>query len=158
MLIKLNVLALTTNEDTGKDLAAILAGMEGVVLHSRPLVAGQLTTSIDATTHADVMILESDGSNMELATEVETFTASLPESVATFVVGDAANSALLRRLMRAGVRDVLARPVVRQDLINAITAVLSEKRAQAMARGENVMSICAFLNAKGGSGATHGIG
>lgn len=154
MLIKLNVLALTTDEGTGKDLAAILAGMEGVVLHSRSLTAGQLTTSIDATTNADVMILESDGSDLEQATEVETFTASLPESVATFVVGDASNSALLRRLMRAGVRDVLARPVVRQDVINAITAVLSEKRARAMARGENVMSICAFLNAKGGSGAT----
>lgn len=153
MLIKLNILAYTTHEATARDLGTLLAGVEGMALQQRP-AAGELTVALDAANSADVVILESDGSDLDLAQRVEAFVGSMPEGVVAFVIGDAANAALLRRLMRAGVRDVLAKPLVRQDVLNALTAVLSEKRARAMAAGESVTSVAAFFNAKGGCGAT----
>lgn len=154
MLIKLNILAFTSSDDTAKDLASILSGVDGMALHGRKLGRGSLTADIDATTKADVLIVESDGSDLDLATEIEDYVGKLPAGVVALVLGDASNPALLRRLMRAGVKDVLARPVVRQDLLNALTGLLSDKRERAMANGENVSSVCVFMNAKGGAGAT----
>lgn len=154
MLIKLNILAFTSSDETGKDVASILSGVDGMELHSRKLAKGKLTVAVDATTTADVLIIESDGSDLDLAAEIEEYVGKLPEGVVALVLGDVSNPALLRRLMRAGVKDVLARPVVRQDLLNALTGLLSEKRERAMAKGENVSSVCVFVNAKGGTGST----
>lgn len=154
MLIKLNILAYTVADSTKRDLEAAVAGVEGMGLQARPLKSGTLSTAIDAATQADVLVIESAGADVEVMKEVEEFVTGLPEDVVVFVIGDAANPTLLRRLMRVGVRDVLASPVVRQDVVNVLTTVLSEKRARAMARGENVTSSCAFINAKGGSGGT----
>lgn len=154
MLIKLNILAFTVSDGTTHDLQAALAGVEGMELQARRLAAGALTTVIDNTNSADVLIIESDGSDMNVAVEIEEFVAKLPEGVVALVLGDTSNPALLRRLMRAGVKDVLALPVVRQDVVTALTVLLAEKRDRAMARGENVSSICVFTDAKGGSGAT----
>lgn len=155
MLIKLNVLALTSSEATNQELTHFLSEMEDTDAHVRPLLPGKLDARIDASTQADVVIVEAGNDNgMDLAADIETFNATLPEHVVVYVIGDVSNADLLRRLMRAGVRDMLVRPVVQQDLANALAGILSDKRARAMARGENVISVCAFMNAKGGSGAT----
>lgn len=154
MLIKLNILAFIGSDVAASDLKAAVAGVDGMELTIRPLAAGALTTQTGNGDSADVLIIESDGSDMNLAVEVEEFVAKLPEGVVALVLGDTSNPALLRRLMRAGVKDVLALPVVRQDVVAALINLLAEKRESAMARGENVTSICVFTNAKGGSGST----
>lgn len=154
MLIKLNILAYTSSEATSRDLAAALSGVEGMELRVRKLDPAALGAEFEPGVPADVVLLESDGKNTDAMPAVETFVAALPADIAAFVLGDASDPDALRRLMRAGVRDVLARPLVRQEVLTALTAMLSAKRTRAVARGENVTSTCTFIDAKGGGGST----
>lgn len=154
MLTKLNILAFTTADATAKDLAASLSGVDGMELHARKLAPGALSTTISEKLEADVLVIENDGADLERAAEIEEFVGKLPANVVALVLGDTSNPTLLRRLMRAGVKDVLALPVVRQELVGALTGMLSDKRERAMANGESVSSVTVFLNAKGGTGST----
>lgn len=154
MLIKLNILALVADKATGDDLAKNLSGVAGINLVPRVMRGDELSPVIESGSRADVVFVEVDPRDTAMVDRVEAFATANAASCATFVIGDAANAELLRRLMRAGVRDVLARPLDRQETVNAVTVLLSEKRDRAMANGQNVSSVCTFFNAKGGSGAT----
>jgi pilus assembly protein CpaE len=74
-----------------------------------------------------------------------------PERLPLIVIGDSNHPGSMRAAMRAGARDFLAEPVSREELLAAVARIAAEHRLAAPAdRGK----ITAFVNAKGGSGAT----
>jgi pilus assembly protein CpaE len=68
------------------------------------------------------------------------------------VIGAAANTECMRVAMRIGARDFLIEPLAKGEVLAAIKRVTTERRARQRA-AEQCKTI-AFLNAKGGSGAT----
>lgn len=153
MLINLDIHAVTAGDDTANDLNRIITGVEGMSLTLHRGAAGLLGRLLEGEGKPDVLLVEVAQDDKTTLRELEVLLEG-DAGVTVFAVTDAANADLLRRLMRAGVRDVLARPLDRQEVLTVLSALLSEKRARAVSAGENVTSVCTFLNAKGGSGST----
>ena len=70
---------------------------------------------------------------------------------ALIVLGPAQDTQVMRAAMQAGARDLLAWPLVALDLLEAVQRIEVERQAS-IARDHG--SITAFINAKGGCGAT----
>ena len=70
---------------------------------------------------------------------------------ALIVLGPAQDTQIMRAAMQAGARDLLAWPLVAIDLLEALERIEVERQAS-IARDHG--SITAFINAKGGCGAT----
>jgi pilus assembly protein CpaE len=75
----------------------------------------------------------------------------LERKTALIVVGAASDVGVMRLAMQAGARDLLAEPVVKNDLLIALERVKRERQTQAQAAQG---TIAAFVNAQGGCGAT----
>lgn len=75
----------------------------------------------------------------------------LERKTALIVVGAASDVGVMRLAMQAGARDLLAEPVVKNDLLIALERVKRERQTQAQAAQG---TIAAFINAQGGCGAT----
>ena len=97
----------------------------------------------------DVVLFRVNGNSVrELEALVAHFGVDRPPLI---VIGDAGHPECMRAAMRAGARDFLAQAVSRAELVGCIARVVAEsKQAKRNARGR----ITAFVNAKGGSGAT----
>jgi pilus assembly protein CpaE len=67
------------------------------------------------------------------------------------VIGDVNHPGCMRAAMRAGARDFLMEPVAREELLASITRIAAEHKP---ARTNGHCRTTAFINAKGGSGAT----
>jgi pilus assembly protein CpaE len=68
------------------------------------------------------------------------------------VIGDAANTECMRVAMRIGARDFLVEPLTQSEVLAAIKRVAGERRARQRTAAQ--CRTIAFMNAKGGSGAT----
>lgn len=153
MLINLNVIALLHTASTTEDLDQILSGVEGIDLAIHKAGPG-VRLPANLTVLPDVVLYEIADPSPSEVTLLEEFIAEYHDKLMVIALGHTLDPALMRRLMRAGVRDVLPIPLSRQEVITACTNLLSEKRSRMADQGEEVTSICAFMNAKGGSGAT----
>lgn len=71
--------------------------------------------------------------------------------IVTYQDGDIST---IRRLMRAGIKDVFPQPIVRAELIQSATVALSEKRKRLSSALGGKGGVTSFINAKGGTGAT----
>jgi len=154
-MMNLKVVALVIQESTAQQLFSSLSRIEGVDfdlrMHSedeRPL------SSIGVEELPDVVILEINGHHAEDIADVERILHDHADKVTVFVTVKDGNVDIIRRLMRAGVRDVLVQPIQTQELVIEITRILSEKRARQSAEQGRQGHILSFLNAKGGSGGS----
>lgn len=154
-MMNLKVVALVIQESTAQQLFSSLSRIEGVDfdlrMHredERPL------SSVGVEELPDVVILEINGHHAEDITDVERILHDHGDKVTVFVTVKDGNIDIIRRLMRAGVRDVLVQPIQTQELVIEITRILSEKRARQSAEKGRQGHILSFLNAKGGSGGS----
>lgn len=150
----LNVLAVYFNEEVAEQIREAVLRVESVdltlrnVSHARPLKGEDLDPL------PDVVIFEIDGQEVQDINDIERLMQARREELAVFVTYKAGDVPTMRRLMRAGVRDVFEQPIRTQELVLAVTEVLSEKRSrQDKARGGRG-GITAVIDAKGGSGST----
>jgi len=151
----LNVVALVIQEPTAHQLTASLGRIEGVVFDLRMLgEEGASLSSIGVTELPDVVILEINGHREEDIAEIERILGEHGEQVTVFVTSKDSDIKVIRRLMRAGVRDVLPQPIQTQELVIEISRILAEKRARLAGQGGAHGRIMSFLNAKGGSGGS----
>jgi pilus assembly protein CpaE len=67
------------------------------------------------------------------------------------VIGDVNHPGCMRAAMQAGARDFLAEPVAKEDLLEAMARLASERKSSTPA---GQCQLTAFVNGKGGSGAT----
>lgn len=155
-MLTLKVISLYQNDDVCRDVELSVGKIDGVSVESRPVkkLISQLEV-IGASETSDVLFVElSDELSDELMEAVEIQLARIAETVAVFVSFPETNIMLIRRMIRIGVRDVIPQPLDRNDLVNQMTAVLSEKRARLVNSKGSLSSVFSFVNAKGGSGAT----
>jgi pilus assembly protein CpaE len=74
-----------------------------------------------------------------------------PERPALIVLGPSGDMQVMRAAMQAGARDYLAQPLDRAELLAALTRIARDRLDSARA---GAATMTAFMNAKGGSGAT----
>ena len=137
---------------SGSALAPVLAAMQGKPLlsvHTQVVGNGSASPlqSISANTDALLLAIDEEWHNY-----FRGMVASLPVvRPPFFVVGPAADMDLLRSAMRAGARDVFSMPLNVEDLVAAVSRVADEERARG---GAPSAHLAAFMNTKGGSGAS----
>src|SRR5258708_4432268 len=146
---RLRVLLLSRHRDTLDALEAMLRKESGIKAECRLIVNVHVDPLHGLETLPDAMVLHLG----------ETWQAEL-ESLAArpadrrpplIVVGSVSDTSIMRLAMQAGARDLLPLPLVEADLTAALTRIERDRQV-ARARGEACLS--AFMNAKGGSGAT----
>lgn len=152
MQTTLNILAITRTEKAGSDVTSFLEGVDGLAVNvSRQ--QGQISLP-EAGSLPDVLLYEVVDPSMAELTLLESFIATNRTSTVVLAIGTTADTELLRRLMRAGVRDVVPSPLVRQELVTTCTDLLSDKRAKEAEKNGAIHAVCVFMDAKGGGGAT----
>ena len=147
--IRLNVLLVSRRKDTLDALDAVLRKYPGVQIERKLVVNGHVDPLHGVTSPPDALVLHLG----------ETWRAEL-ESLAArpadrrpplIVVGSTNDTAAMRLAMQAGARDLLPLPLVESDLIAALGRIDRDHRS-AVSGSEG--GITAFMNAKGGCGAT----
>lgn len=150
----LAVLTVYMNEEIAHQVREAAGRMEHVELsfqdvsHGRPLQSGDLEVV------PDVVLFEVDGSNVQDVNDLKRLMETEHEHVVVYVISKHGDIDTLRHLMRAGVKDVFEQPIVAQELVLALTDALSNKRAYQQREHGGKAAITAFVNAKGGRGAT----
>ena len=156
MSTTLKVIALLLNKDTSTEVEAVMGRVEGVDISTRLVDEGRALEKVGQEELPDVIMVEIDGHHERDIDDIEQILKKYGERITIFVTtkDSAGDMDTMRRLMRAGVKDVFPQPLQVQELVMAATNALAEKRSRVLgAKGERG-GVTAFLNAKGGSGAT----
>lgn len=103
----------------------------------------------DVLSPPDLLVLRVNGSSTQELEALERYSPA--ERPPMIVVGDAIDPETMRVAMRVGARDFLTEPSAGDDLVAAIRKLTSEQR---VSRKSSNGQMLAFVNAKGGSGAT----
>lgn len=147
--LRLKVLLVSRRKETLDSLEVPLRKYPGVRIERKLVVNGHVDPLHGVTTLPDALVLHLG----------ETWRAEL-ESLAAMpadrrppliAVGSNNDTAAMRLAMQAGARDVLPLPLVEADLIAALSRIHRDHRAVTAGREG---SVTAFINAKGGCGAT----
>lgn len=152
MQTTLNILALVRSEKTGNDISAFLGAVDG--LATTVSVQADAVALPEGSALPDVLLYEVVSPSQAELNQLESFVADYREKLVVLAIGSTSDTELLRRLMRAGVRDVLPSPLVRQELLTTCTDLLSVKRERVAEQQGGFHAVCVFMDAKGGSGAT----
>lgn len=150
----LNALGLYVYSETQKEVEAALSRIEGVDITSHMLTEGWTLEVIGKDQLPDVLIYEINGKDEAEVDEIEHIIREYTGKIAVYVTAKNADVGIMRRLMRAGAKDVLSQPIQVQELVQDITNALTEKRTRLLGVTGERGGVIGFLNAKGGSGAT----
>src|SRR5579863_7176817 len=147
--IRLKVLLVSRRKETLDSLEVLLRKYPGAQIERKLVVNGHVDPLHGVTSAPDALVLHLG----------ETWRAEL-ESLAArpadrrpplIVVGSTNDTAAMRLAMQAGARDLLPLPLIEADLVAALERIDRDHRAAASGREG---SVTAFMNAKGGCGAT----
>lgn len=147
--IRLKILLVSRRKEALDALDSALKNLPGVQIERKLVVNGHVDPLHDVAQLPDALILHLG----------ETWQAELQSLAARpadrrpplIVVGSASDSGAMRLAMQAGARDLLPLPLVRSDLIAALERIDRDHRAAASSQQG---TLTAFINAKGGCGAT----
>jgi len=154
ILTNLNVVALLVSDDVRKNIESVLARIGGVTLSVRMVDSESPLAQIGVDEMPDVVLVEIDGHKEKDIEDIERILHEYGERLTVFVTYKGGDINTMRRLMRAGVKDAFPQPIQTQELVMDITEAVSDKRARLKAAKGKRGGVAAFLNAKGGSGAT----
>lgn len=90
---------------------------------------GRETIEMVRTLKPNVVVLDSAITGLDSLTVIDSISSSSPDT-AVIVLIDGADMDLMRRLMRAGARDCLMRPVSQEDLLSTIRSVFTATQKQ----------------------------
>ncbi|HKJ72315.1 MAG TPA: AAA family ATPase [Gammaproteobacteria bacterium] len=154
MAIGLKVLALMTHQTTAREIKEALNRVEGLHLDLNMVGEDRPLRHVGVDTLPDAILMEINGHKEEDIEDAREVVNKFGDRVTIFVTYSQGDMETLRKLMRAGVRDVFPQPISPNELILEFTEILSSKRARLRAAEKPKGSVVAFLNAKGGSGST----
>jgi len=147
--MRLNVLLVSRRKETLDALETALRKHSGLRLQRKLIVNGHADPLHEVDTLPDALILHlGETSHAELESVAARPAERRPPLI---VVGSGGNTTVMRLAMHAGARDLLPLPLVEADLIAALERIKRDQRAGAARDNGNLI---AFMNAKGGSGAT----
>lgn len=103
-----------------------------------------------------IILLDGSIIGLDAISVVEQLQVAVPETAVITVI-DGANMELMRRLMRAGARDCVVKPIVSEELVNTIRTVHSTMQKQRQAQGTAVAptqqsNVIAVYSPQGGAG------
>jgi pilus assembly protein CpaE len=146
---RLRVLLISRQKDTLDALAGALRSEPGIKTERRLLVNGHLDPLEGLESLPDAVVLHLGEA---WQTELEALAARPPDRrPLLIVVGPANDTNIMRLAMRAGARDLLPLPLDDTDLIAALARIQRDHQA---AKARDEARVVAFMNAKGGCGAT----
>ena len=154
ILTSLNVVALLTSEMTRKHIEKVLARVSGVTLSIRMVGSENPLGQIGVGEMPDVVLVEINGHREQDIKDIEHILHEYSNRLTVFVTYQEGDIETMRRLMRAGVKDAFPQPIQTQELVMDITQAVSDKRARLQSAKGRKGGVVAFLNAKGGCGAT----
>jgi len=147
--IRLNVLLVSRNKDTLATLESVLRKHAGLRLQHKLIVNGHVDPLHDVETLPDALVLHlAEGSHAELESVAARASDRRPPLI---VVGATNDTKVMRLAMHAGARDLLPLPLVEADLVAALRRIERDRRSAGV-RADAIVT--AFMNAKGGCGAT----
>jgi pilus assembly protein CpaE len=153
MTVNLKVAVLFVREDTEREINSVLSHIEDIEISAlAPAQRGQLSEAMGAEA-PDIVIVEINGHHEDDLQYIEAMLKHYGERVTVFATAGKADMQTMHRLLRAGVKDFFPQPIQTQELMLEVTEALSAKRAR-IKQAETPGHVVAFLNAKGGSGAT----
>lgn len=154
MITYLKVVTIYSSDDVCRSVSKSVDEIEGTQHSLRDKTRGDALAGLANGEQPDVVIYQ-----MNVASEIEYddlcgFTEMHQGKTTVIVVRNEADAESTRRLMRAGVRDVLPFPMSQKELTILLTECLSEKRTRITDEHGNLAGTTVFMNAKGGTGAT----
>lgn len=152
MPLMLNILASLATKELSDELVNIVHGVDGVHLRVRPQRGGLAPSEGEEA--PDVLICEVPENDDAALQGLEKALSHPREGVSIYAIGNSGNAELMRRLMRAGVRDMLPSPLIHDEVRGLLARLMAEKRTRLAAAGEITSVTAAFFNAKGSCGAT----
>ncbi len=146
---RLRVLLVSRRKDTLDALETVLRKHPGVQLERKLVVNGHVDPLHAVTSPPDALILHL---GQTWRAELETLAARPADRrPALIVVGSPVETDAMRLAMQAGARDLLPLPLSAADLLAAVDRIARDLCATA---GAGEAAVTAFVNAKGGCGAT----
>src|SRR5512146_2502999 len=147
--IRLKVLLVSRRKDALDSLEDLLHKYPGIRIERKLVVNGHVDPLHGITNPPDALVLHL-GQNWQA--ELESLAARPADRRPPLVVvGSTSDTNAMRLAMQAGARDLLPQPLVEADLVAALARIERDQKA-ALSRHEG--AITAFMNAKGGCGAT----
>jgi len=154
MIVTLNVVAVVVHEDTGDQISDALSRVQGINLSVRRSEGRRPLSRIGEDELPDIIILEVNGHEEEDIEDVERVLENTEGRVTVFVTYRSGEQGTIRRLLDAGVKNVYPQPLETQGLVLDVIEHMSQKRHRTRHVQARKGAVTAFLNAKGGSGAT----
>lgn len=149
MNIRLKVLAVSRIKSALDVIEAALHEQPGIELQRKLVVNGHVDPLQGIDNAPDALILHL---GQTWQAELEALAARpLDRRPPLIVIGSAADTNVMRLAMQAGARDLLPMPLVEGDLVAALERIERDHRA---ANAPEHAILTAFINAKGGCGAT----
>jgi pilus assembly protein CpaE len=149
MNTRLKVLVVSRVKSTLDVLETVLSKQPGIELQRKLVVNGHVDPLQGVDTAPDALILHLA---QTWQAELESLAARPADRrPALIVIGSPSDTNVMRLAMQAGARDLLPLPLVEADLFAALERIERDQRA---AGGPEEATLTAFINAKGGCGAT----
>lgn len=154
MITTLNIIGNFLNKIAAEEFASIAGRIQGVNVTTYVPDDGWSIDTVGKDALPDVLVLEIDAAKNDDLAFAEATAGRLGGKVNVFVTYREGAIDILRKLMRAGVKDIFQQPFIPQDIVQDLTVALTDKRMKLKAAKGARGTVTAFMNAKGGSGAT----
>jgi pilus assembly protein CpaE len=154
MKTTLNIIGQFASKASADEFTTIAGRVQGVNVMTHVAGDGWTVDNVGSESMPDVLVLEIDASKTDELAFAEATVGRLGNRVNVFVTYREGAIDILRRLMRSGVKDIFQQPFIAQDVVQDLTVALTEKRMRLKAAQGARGGVTAFINAKGGSGAT----
>jgi len=150
----LNVVSFFFDEEVGKEVERVFSRVEGIAFSSRKVVSEDQLSQIGEEELPDIIVFELDGHTERHLEDIEKILRKHRDKVTMYVTYKEVDIGVVRRMMRAGVKDIFPQPLQTQEIVTEISHAVSSKRERINAAKGAKGGVTAFINAKGGSGAT----
>ncbi len=154
MITYLKVITIYMTDDVSRGVCECVSQIDGAQNSLLDKSRVECLEKIAADELPDVLIYQMNGGDEAEFEELSTFVDQHGSDTAVIVIRKEVDAETTRRLMRCGVRDVLPFPMDQKELVILLGECLSEKRRRITDEHGNLAGTTAFINAKGGSGAT----
>ena len=143
------VLLVSRSKEAAAELNNCLSDVRDLEVQTRIITSRQPDPLSGVAIFPDLMLLRISPDSGD---ELEALGRYTPdERPPLIVIGDGSDAKSMRAAMRAGARDFLSEPIVEEDLLAVVTRLTIESKPS---RKKGLTKLTAFINAKGGSGAS----
>lgn len=150
----LNVVSFFFDDNVGQDVEHVFARIEGIAFSSRKIVSDDQLSQIGEDELPDIIVFELDGHTERHLEDIEKILRKHRDKVTVYVTYKEVDIGVVRRMMRAGVKDIFPQPLQVQEIMTEVSHAVTAKRERVKAAKGAKGGVTAFINAKGGSGAT----